>query len=543
MPKNNLVDLWLKSKKVSKQDKQAIKKMSKEQIKVNFDNSLMAFGTAGIRAKMGPGTKQLNEFTYPQITIAYAKYIVKHFKNPSIVIGHDNRLNSIEYSYLCARVLSSFGIKVYLFNKNKLMPTPIISYVIRELKSSGGIIVTASHNPKEYNGFKAYNPDGGQILPDVANEIASYMPKPKEVLNITFKPIAKNILNINDKYIERYLSEAKQALVDQKIISEKKKFPIIFTGHHGTSCELLPKFLNSLGFNIIPVKEQCYEDPNFTNSPSSNPEAADSFNLAIQYAKRNKSKIIIGIDPDADRMAIMINKNNKWRLMTGNEMGIIYTWYVLNNKKFKKTPYVASSWVSNNLIDRICKKFKAKVYRTGTGFKWMGALVSQKLNKEDFVVAFEEAIGALNTTLNRDKDSFTASALALEIYTKYQKQNMDFVDILNKFIYPEYGYWYGETVAYSYANILDWKPVVQSKLDMLKKFKAKKIGKYQLKRVVWNKQGDCLDWILNGDSWIRFRVSGTEPKFKAYYNLYAKDQDTLDKQVKEVKEFISKILS
>ena len=229
--------------------------------------------------------------------------------------------------------------------------------------------------------------------------------------------------------------------------------------------------------------------------------------------------------------------------MTGNEMGIIYTWYVLNNKKFKKTPYVASSWVSNNLIDRICKKFKAKVYRTGTGFKWMGALVSQKLNKEDFVVAFEEAIGALNTTLNRDKDSFTASALALEIYTKYQKQNMDFVDILNKFIYPEYGYWYGETVAYSYANILDWKPVVQSKLDMLKKFKAKKIGKYQLKRVVWNKQGDCLDWILNGDSWIRFRVSGTEPKFKAYYNLYAKDQDTLDKQVKEVKEFISKILS
>ncbi|MDE7433984.1 MAG: hypothetical protein K2M43_02550, partial [Mycoplasmoidaceae bacterium] len=226
-------------------------------------------------------------------------------------IGHDNRLNSKKYSLLCAKVLSSFGIKVYLFKNNQMVPTPIISYTIRQLRANGGIIVTASHNPKEYNGFKVYNPDGGQILPEVANEISKYMPKPDCILNIKYKPDLSKIVEIDDKYIDSYIFAARQVLVDLSIIDKKKTFPVIFTGHHGTSVQLLPKFLKSLGFNVIPVKEQCYEDPNFTNSPSSNPEAKDSFDLAIKYAKKHKAKIILGIDPDADRMAVMINHHNK----------------------------------------------------------------------------------------------------------------------------------------------------------------------------------------------------------------------------------------
>lgn len=348
-----------------------------------------------------------------------------------------------------------------MFKNNELMPTPIISYAIRELKACGGIIITASHNPKDYNGFKAYNPDGGQILPDVAKQIEKLMPAPSKILDIKYKPNIKNICSISQSVVDSYLTKAKCAIVDQKIIKQKKSFPIIFTGHHGTSCKLLPKFLKSLGFNVIPVKEQCYSDPMFTNSPSSNPEFADSFKLSIKYANKYKSKICIGIDPDADRMAVMINHNGKWTLMTGNQMGILYSWYILSNKKFTKTPYIVSSYVSTDLIDNIAKKFKTKVYRTGTGFKWMGNVITKIDNKEQFVVAFEEAIGALNTTLNRDKDSFTASAAALEIYTKYLNKGMDFIDILEEIIYPEFGYWYGETVSYNFFGILDWKPVVQ----------------------------------------------------------------------------------
>ncbi len=540
--KVTIVDQWLNSKKVSAKDKSLIKKMSPAEIKVNFDNSLMTFGTAGIRAKMGPGTKQFNEFTYTQAAYGYAKYISKKFKNPSVVIGHDNRLNSGKYSLLCAKVLSSFGIKVYLFKKNELMPTPIISFAIRQLNASGGIIITASHNPKEYNGFKAYNPNGAQILPYTANEISKCMPKPRDILSIEYKPKLDMITYLEDDIVNKYLSAAKNVIIDKNVLKATKTFPIIFTGHHGTACKLLPKFLASLGFNIIPVEEQCYADSYFSHSPSSNPELIQSFDLAIKYANKNNAKIIIGVDPDADRMAVMINHEGKWRLMTGNEMGIIYTWYVLNNKEFKKQPYVVSSWVSTNLIDKICADFKAKIYRTGTGFKWMGALISFMENRKDLVVAFEEAIGALNTTINRDKDSFTASALALEIYSKYISRKMDLVDILEKVIYPKYGYWYGQTIPYNYSKVINWKSVVKTKLTALKKFKAPKVGPYKLVKVYWNTQGDCLDWLLEGNNWIRFRASGTEPIFKVYYNLYAKDKFTLNKNLEQVNKVITSIL-
>ncbi len=542
MPKSNLSKLWLNSSRVSIKDKNIIKKMSKKELDIFFNDSLMNFGTAGIRATLGPGTKQFNKFTYTQLAYAYGKFIKNKFKkNLKVVIGHDNRIGSIEYSKLCAEVLSSFGIKAYMFKNNELMPTPIISYTIRELKTCGGIVITASHNPKNYNGFKAYNPDGGQILPDVAKQIEKLMPAPSKILNIKYKPNNKNICFIDKSVIDSYLAKAKCAIIDQKIIKQKKNYPIIFTGHHGTSCKLLPKFLKSLGFNVIPVKEQCYSDPMFTNSPSSNPEFADSFKLSIKYANKYKSKICIGIDPDADRMAVMINHNGKWTLMTGNQMGILYSWYILSNKKFTKTPYIVSSYVSTDLIDNIAKKFKAKVYRTGTGFKWMGNIVTKIGNKEQFVVAFEEAIGALNTTLNRDKDSFTASAAALEIYTKYLGKDMDFIDILEQIIYPEFGYWYGETVSYNFFGILDWKPVVKKRLEQLKTIKLKKVGNFKITKVIWNAKGDCLDWMLSNNSWIRFRVSGTEPKFKVYYNLYAKDKINLDLSVLKAKADIAKL--
>jgi phosphomannomutase len=301
----------MNSKNVSFKEKEEMKLLTPEEINTYFSSTQFKFGTAGIRGKMGTGTQRLNRFTYTQLADAYGEYVLKIFKkNKKIVIGHDNRKDSNTFAQICANVLSSKGIEVYLFHRNELMPTPIISYAIRSLNASGGIIVTASHNPKEYNGFKVYNPDGGQILPPVAEEITNFFVSNEEILNLQFKPKKSNISYIENSLIQEYFKDASQAIVSDFFDNEKKKYPIVFTGHHGTSCKLLPKFLKKFGFNIKPLASQCFYDSNFVNSPNSNPETIDSFEASIKYANEIDSKIIIGIDPDADRMAICIKHNN-----------------------------------------------------------------------------------------------------------------------------------------------------------------------------------------------------------------------------------------
>jgi phosphomannomutase len=260
---------------------------------------------------MGLGTQRMNRFTYGQLASAYALYIQAKFPEPQVVIGHDNRHNSDKFAELCADILSSYGIKVLLFKHNHLMPTPIISYAIRQTKSSGGIIITASHNPKEYNGFKIYNPDGGQVLPKTVDEITVHFEQQDNIINYKFHANRHLISQIDNKIITRYFADAHSALVNTGFIEVPKDYPIVFTGHHGTSSKLLPKFLKSLKFNIKPVRSQCFYDPDFKNSPISNPETIDSFAASFAYADSINSRICIGVDPDADRMAIAIKKHGQ----------------------------------------------------------------------------------------------------------------------------------------------------------------------------------------------------------------------------------------
>lgn len=539
---NKIYKLWRNNKFLPKDLNADLKKLSQEEINAYFKPEKMHFGTAGIRGIMGAGTHKMNIFTYQQMADGYARYIIKHFpKNPSVVIGHDNRINSDLFCITCANVLTSFGIKVYLFENNHLTPTPIISFAIRFLNANGGIIVTASHNPKEYNGFKAYNPDGGQILPDVANEIEKLMPQPEDILNNVYIGNKNLLAEIDDKIIDVYCQEAKKALVKREIINIKKPEPIILTTHHGTASNYLPKFLKELNFNVIPVKEQCFVNSNFINSPSSNPEYFDSFNLSIKLAQKQKSKLLIGVDPDADRMAVMVKHNNQWRLITGNQMGIIFTHYLLNNRSYDRKPFIVSSYVSTNYIDMIAKKFNAYVNRTGTGFKWMGNYVSLHDGNESFVVAFEEAIGALNTNINRDKDSFTASALALEINYFCKQNKMDLIDYLEKIIFKEYGNWFGKTDSFVIKG-LDWKNKVEQKMKFFQNYKKPTVGSYKIKKILYNKVGDCLEWWLDGKSWIKFRKSGTEPKMKVYYELYDKSLITLEKEYQLLHKLFANII-
>lgn len=539
---NKIYEQWVNSRELTIQEKLSLKELSKQDIENFFKDENLHFGTAGIRGIMGLGTQLMNKYTIQQVACGYGKYLLKHFKKPSVVIGHDNRLNSDNFSLVCANVLTSMGIKTYLFANNHLTPTPIISYAIRKLKTSGGIIITASHNPKEYNGIKVYRDDGGQLLDEASKEVEALMPNVQEIINLFFEPNSKLLKYINEKIINKYLIQAKKVVVNKSFLKSKKDWSVVVTTHHGTASLYLPKWLQSLGLNVFPVSEQCCPDPTFKCSPSSNPEFCDSFCLAQTLSKKTNSNILIGVDPDADRMAVMVKHLNQWRLMTGNEMGVFYTYYLLNNKKYKKQPYIISTYVSTNYIDAIAKKFNANVYRTGVGFKYIGNKITEIGKKQDFIVGFEEAIGAECTTINRDKDSFTAALLALEIHDYCTKNNMDLVDYLHHIIFKEYGVWLNKTQSYV-IKAFNWKPIAIKKMEYFKNIKTKKIGKYTIQKVGYNDITNSVEWYLNNNSWIKFRMSGTEPKFKIYYEFYGDSLKELEKNFEEIDKIFSKLIT
>ncbi|MGL4617324.1 MAG: phospho-sugar mutase [Mycoplasmoidaceae bacterium] len=539
---NKIFNDWLDSDRVSKELKKEMKKLSKEEINLYFSDKKTLFGTAGIRQKIGAGTRRFNTFTYEQIAIGYAKHILKKFKKPKIIIGHDNRLYSDEFTIVCANVLSSFGIKVLLIKDNLLKATPIISFLISHLKLDGGIIITASHNPKDYNGFKVYKETGGQILNDDAESIIKKMPANNKILDISYSPNYELISEVDDISILEYFNQAKSCLIKTNTI-DTKNFPIIFTSHHGTASDDLPHFLYTLGYTkVIKVKEQCYPDCNFTNSPNSNPEDQSSFELSLKYAKTYNSDIMLAVDPDADRLAIAIKtKEGSFKYISGNEMGIIFTYYCLKNKEYKKTPFIVSTFVSTSLIDRIAADYGCKVFRTGTGFKCLSSVIEDKHKDMDLVVAFEEAIGSLNSTINRDKDSYQASALILEIFDFYRKQNINLQELLENEIYPKYGYWRGETISFLIDD-LNWVEKSESIMNSFKSTEIDEIGGIKLLESRWNNEGDCLEWIFENDNSVRFRRSGTEPKFKAYFNMYGSTLEKADENFLQFKREIKELM-
>lgn len=480
-------------------------------------------GTAGYRAKIGPGNHNLNEFTYAQLTIGYAKYLVTKYKNfpnqLSILIVHDNRNNGDLYTRICANILKQYGIKVILNNNNELLPTPIASYLIPKLGCVGCINITASHNPKEYNGFKCYDHTGCQLLPDDSNMIIQNMPSSYEILEIDINDTDTGFEYIKEKHIDDYFSDVKKRLL-RSDISNNNNIKLVYSAMHGTASNYMSKFLNTLGYECYDVLEQNYPDPNFTNTPICNPEDPKSLLKAIELADSKNINIVFASDPDADRLAIGIKKNGEWVFLNGNQAGIIETHYrlmMLNDDTREKI--VISTYISNNLIDRMVLN-QGYVIRTATGFKWVGNEINKlDFNKQVYVNGFEEAIGALPTDLNRDKDSFQTALLMLEILSYYYEDGYDYIDILEKEIYPKYGHWYGNTTSLV-INGLNWKEKAENMLNKLMVFNKQYVLERQVINVIYNEAGSCLEIYFKNDSWVKFRLSGTEPKFKIYLNLY-----------------------
>lgn len=517
----------------------------------------LEFGTGGLRGIMGAGCNRMNIYTVGTATQGLANYINKVYssrENKSVCIGHDCRNNSRLYAETVANIFSSNGIKAYLFED--LRPTPEMSYCIRELGCVSGVIITASHNPKEYNGYKAYWEDGGQLVPPHDNNVINEVSKVKaEDIKFTAN---KNLIEILSTDIDKkYLNEVKTISLSPESIKNQHDLKIVFTPIHGTTVKLVPDSLRNWGFtNIYNVPEQDVIDGNFPTVWSANPEEPEALVMAINKAKEVDAELVMACDPDGDRIGISV-KNNKgeWTLINGNQTALLFTWYIIHQKKNLKLleggEYMIKTIVTTELIKEICSSNNILCYDVYTGFKWIAAKIGE-LDADKYIGGGEESFGYMPAAFTRDKDAVASCSLMAEIAAWAKDNGKTLFDLLRS-IYLEYGYSKekmvyvvrkGITGAEEISNMMKNfrenppKEINGKKLVIIKDYqslKATNILNNTCEDLLFNSESNVLQFFLEDGTKISVRPSGTEPKIKFYFeirdNMTSIEQyDTLEKK-------------
>ena len=497
----------------------------------------LEFGTGGIRGIMGVGTNRVNKYTIGKTTQGLAKYLLKSFKNDNIkvVLAYDCRNNGVLYSKVVSNVLSANGIICYVFRD--IRPTPQLSFAIKELNAQCGIMLTASHNPPEYNGYKVYWSDGGQIVPPIDKNLIEIINSTKYE-EINFKSEKKYITKISKNFDNKFI-EASTKSVKFKVLNQEN-LKITFSSLHGTSIKILPDLMKKEGFknfNIVDIESQ--PDGNFGKLSSPNPEDPKSFKESLKLANKTDSDIVIVTDPDADRLGIAIRNNNKKLvLLNGNQTMVIFTDFLLNQlrlkKKLNKNYFVATTIVSTPLMSKIAENYGVDCKITLTGFKWISKLISENKNIK-FIGGGEESYGFLVGDLIRDKDAITSSLLACKIAAYLKNQNKSIFDYLIS-IYKKYGL-YKEKLISIEKKGKKGNEEINNLMNFYRKYKSEYLGKYQilvkedyesgfstnLKSTKKNKlnlpRTNLLRFIFNDGSILSIRPSGTEPKIKLYISV------------------------
>lgn len=497
----------------------------------------LEFGTGGIRGIMGVGTNRVNKYTIGKTTQGLAKYLLKSFKNDNIkvVLAYDCRNNGVLYSKVVSNVLSANGIICYVFRD--IRPTPQLSFAIKELNAQCGIMLTASHNPPEYNGYKVYWSDGGQIVPPIDKNLIEIINSTKYE-EINFKSKKKYITKISKNFDNKFI-EASTKSVKFKVLNQEN-LKITFSSLHGTSIKILPDLMKKEGFknfNIVDIESQ--PDGNFGKLSSPNPEDPKSFKESLKLANKTDSDIVIVTDPDADRLGIAIRNNNKKLvLLNGNQTMVIFTDFLLNQlrlkKKLNKNYFVATTIVSTPLMSKIAENYGVDCKITLTGFKWISKLISENKNIK-FIGGGEESYGYLVGDLIRDKDAITSSLLACKIAAYLKNQNKSIFDYLIS-IYKKYGL-YKEKLISIEKKGKKGNEEINNLMNFYRKYKSEYLGKYQilvkedyesgfstnLKSTKKNKlnlpRTNLLRFIFNDGSILSIRPSGTEPKIKLYISV------------------------
>ena len=506
-----------------------------EEISDRFYREL-AFGTGGLRGILGAGTNRMNIFTVGKATFGLADYLLKNYKNPSVAIAYDSRNMSKEFARLSAEILSFKGIKAYLFSE--LTPTPTLSFAVRKLKASAGIVITASHNPKEYNGYKVYNEHGCQITDTAAKEITLEIEK--QAYFQEFTP--------NQALIEELGDDLKSAFLDElerlSLTKVKKEYMprIVYTPLHGTGRKYVSGILERMSVAFSFVKEQELPDGEFTTCPYPNPEEKEALTLALEQAKKENADMVLATDPDADRVGVAVKeKDGTYRRLTGNETGVLLMNYMLERKAEQgllgKNPTVIKTIVTTDMAFSIAKKYGASVKEVLTGFKYIGEEMD---NTENFVMGLEESYGYLVGKHARDKDAISAVQLVVEACAYYKEQGKTLAEVLDG-LYEEHGYYATDLQSIKYpgeAGMREMQAVMERvRNNPIEEILGEKVEFTDFSLGVNGLPKSNVLRFRNGKINVILRPSGTEPKLKIYYQLKTKKE----RAVKELEETVLEI--
>lgn len=509
----------------------------------------LEFGTGGLRGIMGAGTNRMNSYTVGKASLGFAKYLKDKYDGEiSVAIACDSRLNSRGFEWDSARVFASQGIKVYAYTQ--IVPVPMLSFATRYLKCNAGVMITASHNPKEYNGYKAFDNSGCQLCTDDAKEVLSYINAVEDYSSIYdgVKEVGEYIDNgmivgVYDELFEEFIKAVKQ----QSVYDKHTELKIVYTPLHGTGNVPVRKVLE--GKVVYIVKEQ--EDPNgnFPTVKSPNPEDRAALTLGIELAKEKDADIVLGTDPDCDRVGVAVKHNGEYVLLTGNQTGALLVNFVLSMNKEKLNPNstLVKTIVTSELGANIGKKFGLIIEDTLTGFKYIGDKINKyESNNQEFVIGYEESYGYLVGTHARDKDGVVSSMLICEMAAWYKNQGKTLIDGLNE-IYDEYGYY----LDYLDSFVLKGKDGAEKIQSLMVDFRAKGLDILpNIKKIIDYKDGvgdlpkeNVLKYIFDDGSWMAVRPSGTEPKIKVYYSIVDKDKDNAKSRLEDIRKFISSLIN
>lgn len=561
------VNTWLDGD-YDQETKDAVKKLQQEnpsELEESFYQNL-EFGTGGLRGIMGGGTNRMNKYTVGMATQGFANYLKKTYGDEpiSVAIGHDCRNNSRFFAETTAHVFAANGIKVYLYES--LRPTPEVSFAIRTLGCKAGVMCTASHNPKEYNGYKAYWSDGGQLVPPHDKNVIKEVDNIHSVSDVKWSGNDENIVLIGAEMDEKYIQMVTALSVYPDVIKRQHDLSIVYTPIHGSGIMLVPKVLKALGFdNVHIVKEQEVPDGNFPTVIYPNPEEPEAMSLGLKLAKELDADILLGTDPDADRVAVAIKNNHgEWQLMNGNQTAVLAFSYLIEARKTKginqPNDMIVKTIVTSDMVNRVAEQNGLKAYDVLTGFKWIAEKIRELEGKENYIVGGEESFGLMIGDKVRDKDSVSAVAILCEMaaYEKDKGQTL-FDKLLD--LYVQYGLYLEKLVSITKKGMhgqeeiakmmsdfrssppqtIAGKPVVELLDYQTSEGKELSTGK------TWTidlPKSNVLQFTLGDGSKISARPSGTEPKIKFYVsvNTTLEKKEDYDNKVASLQDYISQIL-
>lgn len=539
-------EYWLTFDDNTKNELESI--TDKKEIEDRFYKDL-EFGTGGLRGIMGAGANRMNKYTVGKATKGLCEYLKNEFAGEkSVVIAYDSRNNSKAFAECAAEVLCYNGIKTFLFEE--IMPTPVLSFSVRYLNCNAGIVITASHNPKEYNGYKVYDKYGCQLVPQYADKVISYINNVKDIKSVKHMNLNMALSNgyltyIGDEVLNSYISEGEKMAV----YKEASDLKIVYTPLHGTGNIPVRKVLSDMSFDVSVVKEQAVADGNFTTVRSPNPEEKDALNMALEQAKRANADLVIGTDPDCDRVGVGVLHNGEYTLLTGNQTGALLVDFYLKFKKQSLNPKstLVKTIVTNDLGAEIARKNGLNVVETLTGFKYIGDQITkyEKTGENEFLIGYEESYGYLVGTYARDKDAVVASMLICEMAAYYKKNKMTLVDALNV-LYSEYGFYLDALDSF----VLKGKDGASRIKNIMSYFRANKATVFPNITDVKDystgigdlPKSNVLKFFLKGGSWIAVRPSGTEPKLKMYYSVRGIDSSTCERSLQNIRTIINGIM-